>query len=319
MRLVFFATFGVVGVTLIIGALFAVVAGIPVRDAIFFGAIMAATDPVAVTAIFKNFPFPEKLSALVEGESLLNDGTGVILYVILSSIVLEGSVFSFQEGVLKFVVAVSGAVAVGLIMGWTTTMLMRVWHEVHDQFIGALLPVTAVYLTFILAEHLLYVSGVIAVMACTMLMVGIHTRFRKHSHKEEQVDDYFNQFWDFLADLTNKVLFFILGVGTGNHIYGLPWKIVPFVILILVTSRSVVVYLGGGLFQLVGRSVPTTWQHVLNIGGLKGALSIALILLIPIDYEYRELFHCSAFVMILFTLIGNSLAMNWYLNRVKLS
>ena len=316
----FFATLGLVGVALLIGFPFAIITKIPFLDAIFFGTIMAATDPVAVAAIFKNFSFPEKLSVLVEGESLLNDGPGVILYVIMSSILLKASAFSFQDSALKFSGAVIGAVIFGLVMGGITVSLTKRWHEVHDQFIGALLPLIGVYLTFIIAEHFLHVSGVISVMFCTMAMVGYHSKFqRKHTSKEEKADDFFNDFWDFLADLANNVLFFILGVGIGNHFYGISWSTIPFIIIILILSRSVVVYSSGTLFKVIGRSIPMNWLHVLNIGGLKGALSIALILLIPEEYEYRQLFHCSAFVMILFSLIGNSIAMRWYLNRASLT
>ena len=170
--------------------------------------------------------------------------------------------------------------------------------------------------TFILAEHFLHISGVISVMSCTMLMVSNHSHLRRHTRQEKKADAYFNQFWNFLAELTNMVLFFILGIGIGNHFFAIPWATAPFVILILIMSRSVVIYSTGGLFRLVRSPIPMSWQHVLNIGGLKGALSIALILLIPEDYQYKTLFHCAAFVMILFSLIGNSIAMRWYLSRV---
>jgi CPA1 family monovalent cation:H+ antiporter len=84
-------------------------------------------------------------------------------------------------------------------------------------------------------------------------------------------------------------------------------------------ARSVVVYLFSGALRFAHRKLPLAWQHIVNIGGLKGALSIALILLLPKDYAYREVFLCSAFILVLFTLIGNSLGMRFYLKKKDLS
>ena len=313
----FLATFGVVGVAFIIGVLFAYFTKIPIIDAIFFGAIMAATDPVAVSAIFKNFTFPEKLNVLVEGESLLNDGTAVILFTVLSAVILEGLPFSLGHSLITFGKSVVGAILVGGIIGTGFSLLIRKWKEVHEQFIGAVLPIVAAYLTFVITEHYLHVSGVISVMAATMAMTYFHSALY-HSHKEKGKDSYFNKFWDFLGDLTNKILFFILGASIGVHLYDIPWRFAPLLIIILLLSRTLVVYVAGYLFKVVRIPLHMPWLAVINLAGLKGALSVALILLIPKEYQFRMLFHCSAFVMILFTLIGNSIAMRWYLNRVSL-
>ena len=225
----FFATFGVVGVALLIGVLFAYFTKIPMIDAIFFGAIMAATDPVAVSAIFKNFTFPEKLNVLVEGESLVNDGTAVILFTVLGAVILEGVPFFVGYSLITFSKSVLGAVLVGCIIGTGVSLLIRQWKDVHEQFIGAVLPIVAVYLTFVVAEHFLHVSGVISVMAATMAMTYFHSALY-HSHKDEGEDSYFNKFWDFLGDLTNKVLFFILGASIGVHLFDIPWKFTPLLI-----------------------------------------------------------------------------------------
>ena len=315
----FLATIGVLATALILGILFASSAKIPMIDAIFFGAIMAATDPVAVSAIFKNFSFPEKLNVIIEGESLINDGTAVILFMVLGAVILDGVPFSLGHSLIDFSKSVFGAILVGGLTGTGLSFLILGWKEVHEQFIGAVIPVVAAYFTFVIAEHFLHVSGVISVMAATMTMTYFHASLY-HAHTEsEESDSYFNKFWDFLGDLTNKVLFFILGASIGAHLYNLPWKFIPLLILILLLSRTMVVYAAGYLFKVVRSPLPIPWLNVLNIAGLKGALSVALILLIPEDYQFRTLFHCAAFVMILFTLIGNSITMRWYLNRVSLT
>ena len=315
----FLATFGVAAVAFLIGLPLAAVANIPILDAIFFGTIMAATDPVAVSAIFKSFSFPEKLNVLVEGESLLNDGTGIILYTVMGTVILEGMAFSLSSSIVSFIVAIAGAITVGLIAGTIASQLMRMWKEVHDKFIGAILPIICIYFIFVIAEHFLHVSGIIAVMSATMIMTHFHDHLSHADKDSRHTDSYFNDFWTFLGDLANKILFFMLGASIGGHLYALPWKMMPFLIIILLFSRSAVVYLSGFLFKQFGRPLSVSWLNVINLAGLKGALSIALILLIPKDYVYRELFHCAAFILILFTLLGNSLAMRWYLNRTKLT
>ena len=129
----------------------------------------------------------------------------------------------------------------------------------------------------------------------------------------------FKFFWDFLSKLANAVLFFMLGVEIGAHYYDINWAVMPGVVAALLFSRSVVVYGFSALFRLIGIRLPASWQHILNLGGLKGALSVALILMIPRDYPYRNMFLCAALAMALFTLVANTLALRAYLNRAHLA
>ncbi len=314
----FYATIGVVVTMLMLAFPFSLITKIPIWDAIFFGAIMAATDPVAVAAIFKNFTFPERLNVMVEGESLLNDGTAIILFVVLSSFILDHHVLSISAFISKFLISIIGATIFGLAMALLTTFIMRKWHEIHDKFIGAVVPLIAVYMSFAVAEHFLHVSGIITVMVCTMAMTQFHSRLESKCTKYNEIDRYFNDFWNFLGDLANKILFFILGSAIGMHLTKVPWQLAPLFIIILIVSRVVAVYSGGLLFKIMKRPLPGSWLNVLTIAGLKGALSVALILLIPTSYAHRELFLCAAFIMIFFSLIVNSLVMRFYLNRVTL-
>jgi CPA1 family monovalent cation:H+ antiporter len=118
--------------------------------------------------------------------------------------------------------------------------------------------------------------------------------------------------------LANAVLFFILGVEIGSHTGDITWILMPGVIAALLITRSVVVYGFGFAFRIFRIRLPWSWQHTLNLGGLKGALSVALILMIPKEYPYRDYFLFAALAMVLFTLIGNTLAMRLYLAKVKI-
>ena len=286
-------------------------------DILFFSAIMSATDPVAVAAVFKQFSIPEKLRTLLEGESLLNDGTTIILFMLLSGKVLEGKSLVSEHGLLVFTASIIGAVLLGALTGWGGALLMRKWKALKDHFIGPLLPLLIVYLTFCLAQAALEISGVIAVMSTTIIMRLSYRRFRPDEIPSEVQLEFYQGFWDFLGDLANAVLFFMLGVEIGAHYYEINWAVMPGVILALLLSRSVVVYGFGALFRMGGLRLPMSWQHVLNLGGLKGALSVALILMIPQDYAYRNLFLCAALAMCLFSLIANTLALRVYLKNAN--
>lgn len=288
------------------------------QDVLFFAAIMSATDPVAVAAVFKQFSIPEKLKTLIEGESLLNDGTTVILFMLMSGKVLEGKKILFEGGLLTFVVSITGAVLLGGLTGWGGAWLMRRWKALKDHFIGPLLPLLIIYLTFCLAQSALEISGVIAVMSTTIVMRLAYRRFRQDEIPAQAEMEFYRGFWEFLGELANAVLFFMLGVEIGAHYYNINWLVMPGVIAALLIARSVVVYGSGAAFRLINVRLPASWQHILNLGGLKGALSVALILMIPKDYALRHLFLCAALAMCLFTLIANTLAMRVYLKKADL-
>ena len=294
------------------------ISGLPWLDVLFFTAIMSATDPVAVSAVFKQFPIPEKLKTLIEGESLLNDGTTVILFMLMSGKVLEGKELLFQKGIAVFVLSVAGAILLGGCAGLGGAWLMRRWKALKDHFVGPLLPLLIIYLTFCLAQAVLEISGVIAVMATTLTIRLVFRRAKVIDALTHCEIEFYKRFWEFLGNLANAVLFFMLGVEIGAHYYDINWLVMPGVIAALLVSRSVVVYGFSALFRVIGIRLPASWQHILNLGGLKGALSVALILMIPKEYAYRHLFLCAALAMCLFTLIGNTLALRVYLKKAGL-
>ena len=292
--------------------------GLPWIDILFFTAIMSATDPVAVSAVFKQFPVPEKLKTLIEGESLLNDGTTVILFALMGGKVLEGKELLFQQGVSSFALSIAGSVLLGGLMGWGGALLMRRWKALKDHFIGPLFPLLVVYLAFCLAQAALEISGVIAVMATTLAIRLIFRRAKVVDSLSHCEKEFYREFWNFFGNLANAILFFMLGAEISTHYYAINWWMMLGAIAALLLSRSVVVYGFGILFRLAGIRIPLSWQHVLNLGGLKGALSVALVLMIPKEYAYRGVFLCAALVMSLFTLVAHPLGLHAYLKKADL-
>ncbi len=294
-----------------------VLADIPVPDALLFGAVLSPTDPVAVSAVFGSFEVPERLAGLVEGESLLNDGIVVVLYSVLVGWAVRDAPISVPGTVAAFLGSVFGALALGGIIGLLGALLMRLWHELHNRFIGSLIPLITVYAAFALAEHTLHISGVLSVMAATLALGAVHIH-RTEKRTTPETDRFFDDFWGFLNHLADAVLFFILGASMGQHAYRLPWYVIPAAIGLLAVFRAVLVYGGSGLLRLVERPLPVSWQNVLLLGGLRGALSVALLLMLPGAYPHRELFLCVAFGLVLFTMLANTVGMHFYLQRARI-
>jgi len=291
------------------------------KDILLLCGIMSATDPVAVGTVFQVFPIPQKLRMLIEGESLLNDGTTVIIFMLLSRIVLDGKSFHLIESVGIFGIAIIGATVIGIVFGVVGSWLLRRWHALSDHFIAPLLPILFVYLAFALAQARFDISGVIAVMAATITFRVVFRRLHREDMPVEKDRERYVALWEFLGDMANVLLFFVLGVEMGIRmkVGGLPHWVVPTGIAALIAARTVVIY-GFGILTRPGRmGVSLPWLNVMNIGGLRGALSVALVLLIPHDYPYRDLFLYVALSMSLFTLIVNPLVMRLYLQKADLS
>jgi CPA1 family monovalent cation:H+ antiporter len=304
------ATLGIVVSMFVMAVPIRFFSDLPWIDNLFLCAIMATTDPVAVSAVFKVFPVPEKLKMLVEGESLLNDGTTVILFSLLFGKVIEKHDFIFHQGILFFVLTVLGSIVLGGLAGWGCAALMRYWKALKSHFIAPLMPLLFVYLVFCAAQAWFKISGVITVMAATLALRIIMGRYPVEEMPGHMQREFYNSFWDFLGDLANAILFFMLGAEIGSTVGVVAWRFIGISLVALLFARSVVVYGFGAVFRL-----PLPWQNVLNLGGLKGALSVALILMIPKDYAFRQDFLNAALAMCIFTLVVNPLALRAYLKK----
>jgi len=314
----FFATFGVVVTAILIAIPFSWITGVSFTHGFLFGAILAATDPVSVDTVLQKFRFSKKLKTLIEGESLLNDGTGIILFLLISGIIFQGKELSASSAILSLVWSIGGAIILGLVLGRLTWGLLEFWHDLHNYFIGAVIPVVMVYLSFGVAEKFVHVSGIITIMVATLTLMSLHDA---HEHEYEKCifcDDYLNTFWEFLGELAVSFLFFRLGMLIGTHTFGLPLQWAFFIIFVLLVARSIVVYSGSGVLALFGKKIPFKWQNILNLAGVKGGIAVALALMLPINYENRETMICATFAVIFFSTVVTPLVLNYYLKRIKL-
>lgn len=264
---------------------------VPFLVTLIFGALISATDPVAVLALFKEFGAPRRLSLIFEGESLFNDATAVALFLVLLDVMLFGfhGAETVTEGLIAFTSMMLGGVILGLIMGGLFAKLVGSTRE--SEIASITLTVVLAHLTFIVAElashHLAIgaiefpISPIIATTIASLVM-GNYGRPKIHPRAEEFVE----MLWGQLAFMANSLIFILIGILFVSAPIFDPTMITVVLITIVVValSRTISIYPVIGLynrFAPTDRVLPKSWQHLLSWGSLRGALAVTMVLLIP--------------------------------------
>jgi monovalent cation:H+ antiporter, CPA1 family len=296
--IVLLAAPGVVISALIVAAVLQVGTGLRFELGIVVGAMVAATDPVAVIATFRRLGVPPRLATLVEGESLANDGTALVLFAAAVAAISGGA--SMAETAQDVVVAVVGSVGIGLVVGWLASRLLAF---VDDHPIELAISIAAAYGTYLLADGLGQ-SGIIATVVAG-LVIGTHGRAVGLSPRALEALDIV---WELIAFLLTAFAFLLVGfaISVGDLANGaqfILWALVG-----VIVARVVVVYgLVGGIAQLLGERAhwpkpPIGWLHVMFWAGLRGAVAVAMALSLPEDFPERPLLQQITFGVVLFTL-----------------
>jgi CPA1 family monovalent cation:H+ antiporter len=312
-------TLAVVGVGLSVGVIGLILhfgLGLPWSQAMLFGAIISATDPVSVLALFRKCAAPLRLNVIIEGESLLNDGTAAVLFRILLGIAVsttqvESAGSLLGHSLLEFGVVVFGGLAVGAGVGFISSRLTSYFD---DHLLEITLTTIAAYGSFLLAEAL-HVSPVIAVLLCGLVIGNYGWRVGMSENTKVAVDS----FWEYAAFVVNSLVFLLIGLevslsGLSEHLSYILWAVLATII-----SRAVAVY---GLFPAInrfGEPVSVTWQHILFWGGLRGSLSIALALSLPIALSGRTQLVAMTFGTVIFSLLAQGLSISPLLKRLNLN
>jgi CPA1 family monovalent cation:H+ antiporter len=291
--------------TLIIGLIVAAVTGIPFAAALLLGAILSATDPVAVIAVFKRLGAPHQLTTLVEGESLFNDATSIVLSRIMLGVVIGGALSrgSIARGAVSFVAVFVGGLLLGWLLGLLTGLVLG-W--VQDHFIEITLTTVLAYASFILAEQVVHVSGVMAAIAAGLTISG-WGRMRISA----PVRAYLERFWEYIAFIVNALIFLMVGLRVDLNALWSTGGLLLVVIAAMLVSRAIVVF---GLMALV-RKVPASkafsraYQTVIFWGGLRGAIALAIVLSLP-RFEHGETFIALVMGAVLFTLVVQGLTID---------
>ena len=308
----FFSIIGVIITVLIIGIAVSAIFQIPFIDGLLFGAILAATDPVAVGIIFKKFPIPHRLNLIIEGESLFNDATGLISFNVVKGIIFSGVVFSLLDTSFSFLWTMVGAIAFGTGLGWIGGKILNKWKA--DEYVDFTFSLGLAIGGYIVADHYLHVSGVVTTLFTAILIVTTHKEI------STGVRILFHKYWDYLGFITNSVLFFLIGIPLlsveSYESASVPLiliLVIPFAIMML--SRAVVVYGGSTFLRIFRVKIPLQWQNVLTLGGLRGGVAVALTLSIPADYVFKDLFISLVVPLIAINLVLNPVLLRWYLKK----
>jgi len=298
------AIVGVLLTTIVVGGIVSVGTELPLGVALVFGALIAATDPVSVVAIFRKLGTPKRLEVLLEGESLFNDGTAIVLFGLAIEALLVGE-FNFIDGILSFILVSGGGIIVGLGLGWVASRMIAM---VDDHLIGTTLTTVLAFGAYLVAEQL-HLSGVLAVVAAGLIAGSIGEKGMSPTTRIAV----FN-FWEYVTFLVNSAIFLMIGLQIEvsalweNRVLGL-WAIVA-----VLVARAVGIY---GLTSL-RRSIPSKWRHVLFWGGLRGAIALALALSLPAAMEHRNTLTLMTFSVVLFTLLVQGISMEGLLRRLGL-
>ena len=300
---------GVIITTLIVGGILKFGTQLTFPIALVFGALIAATDPVAVVALFRTLGVPKRLAVLIEGESLFNDGTAIVLFNLMLVVAITGH-FTPLESLGNFLRVSIGGLAVGLVLGWLVSLLIA---RVDDFLIETTLTTVLAFGSYLIAEQL-HFSGVLAVVAAGLVNGNLGSQGMSPTTRIVL----FN-FWEYFAFLANSLVFLLIGLQVNIPDLVAHWQPVLWAILAVLIARVVVVYGLSWISRRAIEPIPLNWQHVLNWGGLRGAICLALALSLPASLgSDRDLLQVMAFGVVLFTLLLQSTTMKPLVRWLKI-
>ncbi len=314
-NLVPIALLATVGVLVAIGATggaLHVALDLPWGPAILLGCILAVTDTVSILFAFRRAAVPGRLSAIVLGESLFNDGTALVAYAAISSVVVAGSTVAVPLLTAKVILATVGGLAVGLALGTVGSFVIR---RTEDPLAEIMATTALAFAAFVGAEEL-HVSGAIAGVTAG-LTVGATARRTLSPSSQIAIQS----FWEYMAFGVNTFLFLLVGLSSNPATLIASAPQTAIAVACVFAGRAAAIYLPLFLLGHVRRSqaVPPRWQHVFVLGNIKGALSIALALGLPKNTPYRPLLVEVAFGVTFISLVAQGLLLGRVLDWLKLT
>lgn len=283
---------------------------IPLLGCLLFGALISPTDPVAVGAVLKQSPIPPRLETIISGESLFNDGIGLVLFVSLQEVANPEVNFFLIDAVKLFTQEVIGGIGLGLLMGFVAYRLIKV----SDDFQTVVLLSLALVMILSVVANSLHVSVPLAEVAAGLLL----GRRLPGGQSAESPKVYLKRFWHLIDELLNTVLFVMIGlqVMSSPSLSKYSWIALGTIFLVIV-ARWLSILLPFLLqFQLAKQ--PKGSLRILTWAGLRGGISIALALSLP-DSSYKELILACCYGVVLFSIIGQGLTLNRLVTSVAQS
>lgn len=294
----------------LVGAALSAVLGIPLVAALLFGALISATDPVAVVAVFRKLGVPERLLVLVEGESLLNDGVAIVLSAILVAAAL-GAEVGVVGGVVDFVAVFFGGAAIGALLGVGAAVLLP-WL---DRTLATSLTVALAYGGFVLADDVFGFSGVTAAVAAGLVIAGFAP-----SRASAESREMFGEVWEGLGAIANAVLFVLIGLAIEPRLIVENLDAIALAIVVVLAARAIAIVPVVSALERIAHIAPVGRRNeaVLVWGGLRGGVALALALALPGALAERDLFVAMTGGVVLATLLINATTIGALIRRLGL-
>jgi CPA1 family monovalent cation:H+ antiporter len=304
---------GVIISAVIAGFLVSWIFAMPILYALLFGALISATDPVAVISLFKEVGVPKRLQILVEGESLLNDAAAIVMFQLILSLIgvtlLSGSISLFETSIRftgNVLTSFLGGMVIGTFIGLILRIVLRrtpLHPHVHQT-----LTLIAAYVTYLISDHLCGFSGVIAVVVCGCLTARAASDWLGPAGRKE-----LTRFWEYIGFLANSLIFLLVGIAIASlqdlsvFLSGAVLGVI-FLILAVQLARFVPVFGIFGAYNLfTPRKVPLTYQVISFWGGIRGAVAIALSLSLPLSLPYRDAIVAFSVTIVMITVLFQGL------------
>jgi monovalent cation:H+ antiporter, CPA1 family len=279
------------------------------KDALVFGALISATDPVAVVGLFRTMGAPRRLTLLLDAESLLNDGTAIVFFTLSLSVVTGGDAtvggITWQFGYI-----VGAGAVVGSLIGAAAALLIR---NVDDPMVEITLTTIAAYGSFVTAESL-HSSGVIAGVAAGMLCGNYARQLRSLVTARVSLE----AFWEYIVFALNSIVFLLIGFEVRFSSLVANWLPILAAYVVVTLGRAIVIVAGRAFAGFAGEPFPWRWSIVLTWGGLRGALPMVLALSLPETFHYRDLLISMTFGVAVLSILIQGLTMSSLLKRLAL-
>jgi Na+:H+ antiporter len=280
------------------------------RYALVFGALISATDPVAVVALFRTLGAPRQLTTLLDGESLLNDGTAIVFFSLSLSLV-DGSATTAGQLTSQFAAIVGVGAGVGALIGATASLLMR---QIDDPMIEITLTTIAAYGSFVTAEAL-HASGVIATVGAGMLCGNLGARAGMSASTRLAS----GTFWEYITFALNSIVFLLIGFEVHLPTLLSHWLPILMAYLVVTIGRALIITVGRTLLGLTRERFPWRWTVVLTWGGLRGALPMVLVLSLPDSFAHRELLISMTFGVAVISILVHGVTMSGLLRALGIT
>ncbi len=302
-----FAVPGVIVTMLVVGGAVAWGAGLALPAAMIFGALAAATDPVAVVALFRSLGVPQRILVLLEGESLFNDGTAIVVFTLALGVAQTGARFSLIASLADFLIVAVGGLVIGVLLGSLTSYIIA---RVDDYLVEITLTGVAAYGAYLVAERF-GLSGVLAVVAAGLVSGNVGPRGMTPTTRIAL----FN-FWEYAAFLANSIVFLFIGLVIDLNSVLANWPAILLAIGAVLLSRFAIIY-GFAWFR---KDLSLRVQHVLFWGGLRGAISLALALSLSRENAGADLevLQAMSFGVVLFSILVQGTTMGPLAKRLGL-